>query len=758
MSELIDIIISAVDQASETFESIVGSAEDAASSIEGMGDSAENVPSDAIQETAEATGQAGEEAENANSTFDAMGDIIATIGGAEVFSQMADTIMDLADKAGNFNDSMMRASLEAEGAGISVGDMKNAVSDLSDETGRAGGQIREAFINATARGVTDMDSFKKMMEGAGAQATLFGTDIESMGNKFSQMAMRSTLMERGLASTGITMDELATAMGMTGATADEVKEKWKELDANQRAAALGMAASMNEGEEANEAYKNSWAGLHEQIDIAKGKIERLAGQIFLPVLIPAMQAAGNVLEWLGDVFGAVMDGPLGTFVSVIGSVAAGIALAIPAIIAIKGAIALFSTVIWPAVTASWALLAPWLPWIAIGAAIVLIIYEIGKAFGWWNDASSMIDAISAGLQRLWNAFINHPDVQAAITTIGEAFGVLAGWIGQAWQAILDFFGVSTDSNFDVVHAIILSLGEVWEYFKTKIQTAATVATAFYQIISWIASSLWSVFGPVIMAIVTYVQNLINIFNSFKTGQINLPQAILMVLQSLLTMYSTIFNAIMGKVVQFGTQLIQKGISAARGCVNSIINWLRQLPGRVYSALLSVVGKISSAIAHWASTASSKVQDVISKITSPFRGVPSAISGALGGVASAISAPFQAAWNTVKPWLDKIEDGMNKIKNMSWGGETAYGGEIATTVNGQSFNIQTGAYTDNSPIEVNQTITLDLQNVPVHIDTTTLINALTDKTVLSALTGNRDFQELDNRMKARIDLKTRRSGH
>ena len=83
------------------------------------------------------------------------------------------------------------------------------------------------------------------MEGAGAQATLFGTDIQSMGDKFSSLAMKDTLMQKTLAETGITMGELATAMGMTGATADEVKAKWKELDTNQRAAILGTAASMN---------------------------------------------------------------------------------------------------------------------------------------------------------------------------------------------------------------------------------------------------------------------------------------------------------------------------------------------------------------------------------------------------------------------------------------------------------------------------------------------------------------------------------
>ena len=196
--------------------------------------------------------------------------------------------------------------------------------------------------------------------------------------------MRSTLMERQLASTGITMEELASAMGMTGATADEVKAKWQELDTNQRAAALGMAASMNEGQTANEEYKKSWAGLQAQLDIARGRLERLAGEVLLPVLIPALQAAGRMLNWVGDVVSALMKGPLGGLISIVGSVAAGFALVVPALMAVKGAMALYTASLAPAITATWELLAPWLPFIAIGAAIVAIIYEIGKAFGWYS--------------------------------------------------------------------------------------------------------------------------------------------------------------------------------------------------------------------------------------------------------------------------------------------------------------------------------------------------------------------------------------
>lgn len=727
MTELIDIIIQAVDDATATFESIVNSAEEAAASITGMGDATGNVDSTPIQDTKTQTEETGTQADETTTAFENLNNVIQGLAGAEAFSSIADGLMAAADAAGTYEDSMMRAGLEAEGAGISADTMASTFSHLSDETGRAGGQIREAFITATARGITDTDSFTKMMEGAGAQATLFGTDIQSMGNKFSQMAMRSTLMERGLASTGITMEELATAMGMTGATADEVKAKWSELDANQRAAILGTAASMNEGEDANAAYKESWAGLQEQIETGKGRLLRLVGEVLLPVLIPAFEAAVKVIDWLGDTFSAIMDGPLGGFISIIGSLGAGIALAVPAIAAIQAGMALFATSIWPAVTASWALLAPWLPWIALGAAIVAIVYEIGKAFGWWDDAGSMIDAIGAGLQRLWSAFINNPDVQAFIQAMSDAFVVLWDMVSQAGQAVLDFFGINSSGNFDIVRALIDGIGNAWNAVKTFLD-------------------------PVITA----VMNIIDAFNQFRTGQMDLPTFIMTILTNMANAYTTIFMTIVTAVGNFARSLIQKGINAAMNFVNGIINRIKQLPGKVYSALINVVSKIVSAGQAWVSNAKKKASDVVNGAYNTLSGLPGKVADALGGVVDAIVAPFKKAYEDAKGWWDKITS-----LDLSFGGEAAYGGETAMSSGGQAFNIGTGEYvvSDNQPlvIEDNVNISLDLQNVPATINTDQLISALQDRSVLSAIAGNRDFQSIDANVKKRISLRNARRG-
>jgi len=825
MADAMEIIISAVDQASSVFGDIISSAQDMASDIVGSVGSAssefdtisnnvsefqsavDNIDSTELEALASTLGMDTDEVERllqagadigslsagfneaasaadelekeiqedteAMQEFGSAGDVMAAQTFMDVANGMKDAMLGAADTAGTFNDSIMRASLEAEGAGVNVEQMKNIVSELSDTTGRAGGQIREAFIKATARGVTDMDSFKTMMEGAGAQATLLGTDIETMGNKFSGMAQKDTLMARALAETGITMDELGTAMGMTGATADEVKEKWKELDTNQRAAILGTAASMNEGKNANSEYKNSWAGLQEQVNIAKGRLERIVGSVLLPVLIPAMKLAGDILNGVGDVIQGVMNGPLGGLVSVLGAAGGAFLIAVTGAAALRsmfaflrlntmldsaatifntgtkilngeasgaGAIAnsLLGTSFMESAAAAWAaaagfLAAAWPLLVIVGviAVVVVAIYELGKAFGWWTDISSMFDAIRAGVMRLWDAFINHPDVQAVIQALGEVWNWLASGIGWVIDQVMNFFNISTGGEFDIVHALIMAIGQAWNFITAPIR-----------------------------AVISAVQNVIGAFDQFRNGQMDLPTFIMTILQNLLNVYMSIFGRIIVLVVQWGSRIFSSAVRAVTRFVTGIVTRVRQLPGRVYSALLLVVSRITSAIQSWINAGVRKVHDLISKITSPFSGVAGKISSALGGVADAFTKPFRDAWSWIKPYYDKIKGALDIIP--SFGGEPAYGGESALdVVTGQSFRINTGEYIvdeDNSPvvIEDNINLTLDLRNVPSNVNTSQLIEALGDKRVLSALTSNRDFQDLDAKVKQKIALKNVRS--
>ena len=549
MDNLVEIVLQAIDNASDVFSDVTSSAEDMGTSLEGAGDNA-----------AASLDNVETEAEEAKESIDAMADLMAFQALSDFVNQLADSMWELADKAGDVQDSWTRVGLAAEGAGIPIDDMKNSISSLSAETGRSGGRIREAFIEMASTGVTSLDSMQAVFEGASAQSFILGRDVNSLVGKFSALAMRSSIAERTLRGTGVTVEELGNVLGIEGATIDDVNAKWETMDSNARAAALGQAAAMNEGKDANEEYKHSWEGLQAQIDIAKSKLEVMLGNVLLPVLIPALQAAGNMLSWLGDVLKMVMDSPLGGFISVIGSAAAGLVLLMAAVTTVTAGMGFFTASLMPAIAASWALIAPWLPFIAAAALIVAAVYEIGKAFGWWDDASGMVEALSSGIMRLWDAFINHPDVQAFLEALSGAWSNFVSAVGAAYNAVLAFFGVNTSGSFDIVRALIDGIGAAWDALR-----------------------------PVLMAVVAIYTSVLNgDIPGLLRGLLNLHRTIF---NSIVTVVSSLAKAMATKFVSILQGMVSSAKSKASSIVTNVVSTLKSLPGKISSALSGVVNAI-----------------------------------------------------------------------------------------------------------------------------------------------------------------------
>lgn len=112
-------------------------------------------------------------------------------------------------------------------------------------------------------------------------------------------------------------------------------------------------------------------------------------------------------------------------------------------------------------------LGPILLVVAALAILAVGIFEVGKSFGWWTDVGSMLEAISSGLQRVWSAFINHPDVQGTIKAITEGWNWLMEVLNpvitilqKVWTAM---FGNGTG---DIVTDTINGIGNAWNVLKS----------------------------------------------------------------------------------------------------------------------------------------------------------------------------------------------------------------------------------------------------------------------------------------------------
>lgn len=140
-----------------------------------------------------------------------------------------------------------------------------------------------------------------------------------------------------------------------------------------------------------------------------------------------------------------------------------------------------------------AILANPLTWVAIALiAVAVAVYEVGKSFGWWTDVGSMLQAIWSGINRLWNAFINHPDVQGLIKSITDAWNWLLPKIQEVGQAVLAFFKIQTSGDWDIVSTIIHGIGDAWNALKPFVWAAAVYTVKSFQLIASIVGVAISV--------------------------------------------------------------------------------------------------------------------------------------------------------------------------------------------------------------------------------------------------------------------------
>ena len=449
-----------------------------------------------------------------------------------------------------------------------------------------------------------------------------------------------------------------------------------------------------------------------------------------------------------------------------------------------------------------------LPVVAAVAAIALLvvaIYEVGKAFGWWHDVGSMIDAISTGLQEMWNAFVNHPDVQALIQAISSGWEWLSGAIGRAWQAVLDFFGVSSSSNFDIVATLIHGIGAAWDMIREPVMAFCDQVMIVLSVIASVIDGNMSMSDAVIAIWNGLVQNIpiilmglgqllgtiwagiASLMLSVVRGAISgivgwfasLPGRILAYLSAtrnyiftqmlnwvqvtrqrameIITGILTFFRTLPGKVLAIlanvgrhilsqGMQWIVNAKTRATGVVNGVINLLLNLPGKVYSALHAAAKSILDAGKEWVDAAKQKAQAVVDGAYNTLSGLPGKISSALGGVASAITKPFQDAYDTAKGIWDSIAQLASSVPGV----RTASGG-FDLDANGNPI-IETGAGR-HDVLDVN----ISLKDVPDGVDETFLVEVITSRSVIDALVNNQYYQSANSTANLRYQGKVLRSG-
>lgn len=109
------------------------------------------------------------------------------------------------------------------------------------------------------------------------------------------------------------------------------------------------------------------------------------------------------------------------------------------------------------------------------------------------------------------------------------------------------------------------------------------------------------------------------------------------------------------------------IPAAQGIltfVTTAVSNIGRLPGRIWNIFLRVVAFVGQWAANMVSRGVQAAHNFVNQVAGVFGGIVGRITSALSGVVNAITAPFRNAWNAVKPYVDKIQQGIDFINPFS----------------------------------------------------------------------------------------------
>lgn len=414
----------------------------------------------------------------------------------------------------------------AKGFDSILGPLKGA---LSMTVGMIGYDLVNGLVAAARASInanSQLDYFGQRLKMSASETTKFRSEIDSLQKEFRKVDMTAvgataeemavkfnlpkesigdlTRMTAVLSSTfvkeGRTQEDAILAVGDAldgqfkrlqeiGITQDKLKENgWNGNLEDQDSLIKALNKSMEEM-----GYEQTAKDIT-NLDEAWGALTIAGGQLLqkvlvpiTPILISMVDAFLKVADAVGPVITAFTD-----FVANMPDWAKFAGLAIAFAIAVTEVASFISLTLVPAIAAAtiaaWdfaaALLANPLTWVAIAlAAIAYAIYEVGKAFGWWTDVNTMLAAIWAGLQRLWSAFSNHPDVQGFLAAMGNAWKALQPYIKAVVDWVRSFFNVSSSGNFDFVRALIDALGVAWNAMTLPIRTVINVIKLLWKAIN-----------------------------------------------------------------------------------------------------------------------------------------------------------------------------------------------------------------------------------------------------------------------------------
>lgn len=309
-----------------------------------------------------------------------------------------------------------------------------------------------------------------------------------------------------------------------------------------------------------------------------------------------------------------------------------------------------STALWSMAAA---LLANPITWIVVAIiALIVAIQELGKYMGWWSDWGTMVDAFSAGLQRLWSTFSNNPQVIAFVNQVKAAWEGLMQILSPIGKALTSFWNSLFPENkagegFDIVRGIIDVFGLFGEAIANYLSSTPiglilsnldAIGAAFqtlYGVLSGVVGAISGAFASIGQFFSNIWSKVAEFFlSSFYNEQGKFLGVIPGILNLLWKIGSAILAGIMalpGIIMSGLTTLWNIGVRIGEAIYNS----LAQVPGLVTSAITSLPGIIGNALTNMFSSASNTVSNasnsLIDSLSTAIMEIPQRILGIIGSI-------------------------------------------------------------------------------------------------------------------------------
>ena len=572
------------------FEDVAGSAEDVSASFEDASGSANDFNESIDQVNADVIRELEQEIENLkgqlDETTESSGTLVDAMASATVSAAVTAGYMNMAEAAGDYNDTMVRLGYAMTGTSMTAKQAEeqfgSTISKMASDTGRGAGAVRNHILNLANVGIRNNKILEDSFMGISQAAYQQKVPIEQLDNMFKRMVLSGRASSMMLTKFGLESKDLAKVMGVS---VSDVTKKFKELDKESRASILSQAISMKYGSAVTDNYKQSFEHLLDEMDRAISYFMRTAGEALLPILIPAIQTAADVLNTLTQAFKALPE-PLQNVFGGAFSVAAGFTAVS---LGISGAMRFASAALSPFNS-----LLKLLTGKTVGDFARIMISNLIPALRGFVDVAKQaaLAAVELGKQVLiagYNALKTaamwvFEKIQLVASTIAKGAATIASWA----LAVAEWAVASPIVLLVIViGALIGALIYLYNTNETVRNAINSLGQTFMDIGNMIVSALQGVWDYI-----TSMGGLLPEQVSL-TGN-NIIDSILGVIGFLLTLplqLGMIFANMIAKTMGFGDNFVQRMFQAAVNSVTKFIGQIRTMASRFANELWGMLNSV-----------------------------------------------------------------------------------------------------------------------------------------------------------------------